>query len=467
MRPKQMNNSENKNTGRFNVLGLVTDLKNYFNIKKSADRNATVTAIKRDVFLRGSNIWYLICSALIASIGLDVNSEAVIIGAMLISPLMTPILGVGLSFGIHDKELLLISLREFIASILISLAVSIVYFLLTPLGNPTDMILSRIKPTLLDVLIGFFGGIAGIVAISRSYTAAAIPGVAIATALMPPICVSGFGIATGSMTIFFGAFYLFFINAVFISFSAYLIVRLLRFPIKEYEDYSKKVRMRVVMLFIIILITVPSIYIFYGIIKEVRLNTRLNQFITKKVETQNRNVIDWKYYPSKEDTSYLNIYLVGEKISEQGIDSLNQELTAYQIPKTKIRLLQMEKMGDNAYLKNEIKSDVLKTFELNQSLKEQKQAEERKKAILSDSAKYAGTVSELKILYPDLEQIAFSKSFKSTAFETDTTLYSSMPAFYLKWSNKTRAKTRKANESKIYDFLKSRLELDTLLILNF
>lgn len=462
-----MNKSENNNTGRFNILGLVKDLKNYFNIKKSADRNATVSAIKRDVYLRGSNIWYLICSALIASIGLDINSEAVIIGAMLISPLMTPILGIGLSFGIHDKELLLISLREFIASILISLGVSVIYFLLTPLGNPTDMILSRIKPTLLDVLIGFFGGVAGIVAISRSYTAAAIPGVAIATALMPPICVSGFGIAMGRMNIFFGAFYLFFINAVFISFSAYLIVRLLRFPIKEYEDYSKKVRMRVVMLIIIILITVPSMFIFYGIIKEVRLNTRLNQFITKKVETQDRNVIDWKYYPSKKDTSYLNIYLVGEKISEQGIDSLNQELTAYQIPKTKIRLLQMEKMGDNAYLKNEIKSDVLKTFELNQSLKEQKQAEERKKAVMSDSAKYAGTVTELKILYPDLEQIAFSKSLKSTAFETDTTLYSSLPAFYLKWSNKTRTNTKKANEAKIYDFLKSRLELDTLLILNF
>jgi uncharacterized hydrophobic protein (TIGR00271 family) len=462
-----MNKNENKNTGRLNILSLVTDLKNYFNIKKSADRNATVSAIKRDVYLRGSNIWYLICSALIASIGLDINSEAVIIGAMLISPLMTPILGVGLSFGIHDKELLLISLREFIASILISLAVSVIYFLLTPLGNPTDMILSRIKPTLLDVLIGFFGGVAGIVAISRSYTASAIPGVAIATALMPPICVSGFGIAMGRMNIFFGAFYLFFINAVFISFSAYLIVRLLRFPIKEYEDYSKKVRMRVVMLIIIILITVPSIFIFYGIIKEVRLNNKLNDFITKKVETRNRNVIDWKYYPSEKDTSYLNIYLVGEKISDEGIDSLNEELAAEQIPKTKIRMLQMEKQGDNAYLKDEIKTDVLKAFELNQGIKERKEEEERKKAVITDSLKYANTIGELKILYPELEQIAFSKSLKSASFETDTTLYSSLPVFYLKWSKRTRTYTRKANEAKIYDFLKSRLALDTLLILNF
>jgi uncharacterized hydrophobic protein (TIGR00271 family) len=372
-----VNNSEKNSTRRFKFLRLIVHLKNYLNIKKSADRNATVSAIKRDVHLRGSNIWYLVCSALIASIGLDINSEAVIIGAMLISPLMTPILGVGLSFGIHDKELLLTSLREFIASVLISLAVSVIYFLLTPLGNPTDMILSRIKPTLLDVLIGFFGGVAGIIAISRSYTASAIPGVAIATALMPPICVSGFGIAMGRMNIFFGAFYLFFINAVFISFSAYLIVRLLRFPIKEYEEYSKKLRMRIVMLIIIILITVPSLFIFYGIIQEVKLNNRLNEFITKKVETQNRNVIDWKYYPSEKDTSFLNIYLVGEKISNEGIDSLNRELAAEQIPKTKIRLLQMEKQGDNAYLKDEIKSDVMKAFELNQSIKEQKMEEEK------------------------------------------------------------------------------------------
>ena len=462
-----MNNSEKNSTRRFKFLRLIVHLKNYLNIKKSADRNATVSAIKRDVHLRGSNIWYLVCSALIASIGLDINSEAVIIGAMLISPLMTPILGVGLSFGIHDKELLLTSLREFIASVLISLAVSVIYFLLTPLGNPTDMILSRIKPTLLDVLIGFFGGVAGIIAISRSYTASAIPGVAIATALMPPICVSGFGIAMGRMNIFFGAFYLFFINAVFISFSAYLIVRLLRFPIKEYEEYSKKLRMRIVMLIIIILVTVPSLFIFYGIIQEVKLNNRLNEFITKKVETQNRNVIDWKYYPSEKDTSFLNIYLVGEKISNEGIDSLNRELAAEQIPKTKIRLLQMEKQGDNAYLKDEIKSDVMKAFELNQSIKEQKMEEEKKKAALNDSMKYANTINELKILYPELEQIAFSKSLKSTSYETDTTLYSSIPAFYLKWSNRTRSYTRKTNEGKIYDFLKSRLMLDTLLILNF
>ncbi len=452
---------------RFKYLRFLVRLKNYFDIKKSADRDATVAAIKRDVFLRGSNIWYLICSALIASIGLDVNSEAVIIGGMLISPLMTPILGIGLSFGIHDNETMLISLKEFVSAVLISLVVSIIYFLLTPLGNPTEMILSRIKPTILDVGIAFFGGVAGIVALSRSYAANAIPGVAIATALMPPICVSGFGIATGRMEVFFGAFYLFFINAVFISFSAYVIVRLLKFPLKEYLDPRKKVRMRIAMLAIIILVTVPSMFIFYGIIKQVRLNTKLNSFITKDIESPNRNVIDWKYYQRDKDTSYLNIYLIGEKISDKKLDSLNKVLNSFEIPVTKIRLVQTEKAGQYEFLKDEIKSDVIKTFELNQNAKEEEQKKQEEEKKKTDSLVYVSVISELKVLYPDLQQVGYSKSLKISNISNDTTSYSAFPVFTLEWPRKYKAYTKKINEQKIYDFLKTRLNLDTLLILNF
>lgn len=452
---------------RLKLLRVLVRIKNYFDIKTNSDREGTVNAIKRDVFLRGSNIWYLICSSLLASIGLDVNSEAVIIGAMLISPLMTPILGIGLSFGIHDNETMFISLKEFVAAVVISLAVSVIYFLLSPLGNPTSMILSRIKPTLLDVGIAFFGGVAGIVALSRSYAVNAIPGVAIATALMPPICVSGFGIATGRMDIFFGAFYLFFINAVFISFSAYFIVRLLKFPLKEYLDPRKKNRMRIAMLIVMILVTVPSMFIFYSIIKEVRTNTRLNEFITKNIESSDRNVIDWKYYQRDKDTSYLNIYLIGENISDEKLDSLNKILNAYEIPVTKIRLVQTEKAGEYDYLKDEIKTDVMKTFELSQKVKDielKKQELEKRK---TDSLSYVSVINELKVLYPDLQQIGYSKSLKVSNISSDTTTYSALPVFTLEWPLRFNANTKKINESKIYDYLKTRLGLDSLLLLNF
>ena len=452
---------------RLKYLRFVVRLKNYFDIKKHSDKQGTIDVIKRDVFLRGSNIWYLICSALIASIGLDVNSEAVIIGGMLISPLMTPILGIGLSFGIHDNETMFISLKEFVAAVLISLVVSVIYFLLTPLGNPTEMILSRIKPTLLDVGIAFFGGVAGIVALSRSYVANAIPGVAIATALMPPVCVSGFGIATGRMDIFFGAFYLFFINAVFISFSAYVIVRLLKFPLKEYLDPRKKLRMRIAMLVIIVLVTVPSVFIFYGIIKGVRLNTKLNEFITKDIESSNRNVIDWKYYPRDKDTSYLNIYLIGEKISDEKIDSLNKILNGYDIPVTKIRLVQTEKAGEYEFLKNEIKSDVIKTFELSQRVREEEQQKQEEVEKKSDSLVYVSVINELKVLYPDIQKVGYTKSLKISSLETDTTKHSAFPVFTLEWPRRYNSYSKKINEEKIYYFLKTRLNLDTLLILNF
>jgi uncharacterized hydrophobic protein (TIGR00271 family) len=452
---------------RLKYLRFLVRFKNYFDIKTNSDREETVNAIKRDVYLRGSNIWYLICSSLLASIGLDVNSEAVIIGAMLISPLMTPILGIGLSFGIHDNETMLISLKEFVAAVAISLAVSVIYFLITPLGNPTSMILSRIKPTILDVAIAFFGGVAGIVALSRSYVANAIPGVAIATALMPPICVSGFGIATGRIDVFFGAFYLFFINAVFISFSAYFIVRLLKFPLKVYLDTRKKYSMKIAMFAIIVLVTIPSVYIFYGIIKEVRTNTRLNEFITKNVESSNRNVVDWKFYPRDKDTSYLNIYLIGEKISDEKIDSLNKILNGYDIPVTKIRLVQTEKAGEYEYMKDEIKTEVMKTFELNQKVKEdelKKQVDEKKKA---DSLSYISVINELKILYPELKQVGYSKSLNVSSISSDTTTHSALPVFTLEWPGRFNSYKKRINEAKIYDFLKNRLNIDTLLILNY
>ena len=220
-------------------------IKDVFDIKEGADPNGTISSIRQNVKIKGSNVWILIAGAMLASIGLDTNSSAVIIGAMLISPLMNPILGIGLSVGINDKELLTSSLKNFVIAIIASLVTSYIYFSITPLGEPTPELQARIKPTILDVLVALFGGIAGIVATSRKEKSNAIPGVAIATALMPPICTAGFGLATNRLNFFLGAFYLFFLNAVFISLSTYLIVKYLKFPVKTFATIQAKRRVYV------------------------------------------------------------------------------------------------------------------------------------------------------------------------------------------------------------------------------
>lgn len=210
------------------------------NIKAGSSGIRTIVEIREGIDLKGYNLWILLASALLACIGLDTNSAAVIIGAMLISPLMNPILGVGLGFGIDDPKMLFRSLKNLGIAVVMSLTTSVIYFkFLTPLGDLTPEINARTTPTVLDVLVAFFGGIAGIVTNSRAKASNAIPGVAIATALMPPLCSAGFGLANFRWEIFGGAFYLFFINAVFISLSTFLIVKYLGF---DRKDIKKKAR---------------------------------------------------------------------------------------------------------------------------------------------------------------------------------------------------------------------------------
>jgi len=220
-------------------------LKNYIldviDLDKGVDKVATIQEIKDKKSMDGANAWMLMCSIVIASIGLSQNSQAVIIGAMLISPLMSPILGIGLGVGINDYGTLLKSLRHLGLAIAITLITSTIYFAITPFDDLTNEIKARTEPTFLDIFIAIFGGIAGIVSIARKDISTTLPGVAIATALMPPLCVTGYGIAHLDWQITLTSFYLFFLNTFFVAASTYLIIKLLRFPLRKYinpEDSS-------------------------------------------------------------------------------------------------------------------------------------------------------------------------------------------------------------------------------------
>ena len=221
---------------------LRDDLADRFSLSEdSARQEETVDMICRGVEFRGTNLWVLIFATMIASLGLNVNSAAVIIGAMLVSPLMGPIMGVGLSLGINDFDLLKKSLRNFSLMVVVAIATSTLYFFISPLGTARSELLARTVPTTYDVLIAFFGGLAGIVAQSRKdRNSTVIPGVAIATALMPPLCTAGFGLATGQFKFFIGAFYLFFINTVFIALATYMVVRMLKYHKKKFLDPARE-----------------------------------------------------------------------------------------------------------------------------------------------------------------------------------------------------------------------------------
>ena len=224
--------------------------------------------IRGNIGMHGSNLWILMFAIFVASVGLNVNSTAVIIGAMLISPLMGPIMGIGYGAGINDFVLIRTAFKNLAIATLIALLTSTLYFLISPLDTAQSELLARTTPTAWDVLIGFFGGLAGIVGATRKEISNVIPGVAIATALMPPLCTAGFGLATGHWSYFFGAFYLYTINFVFIALSAFLVVRAFSVAKKKYVDPDIAKRAQRYIMIIVIATILPSSYLAYQLVGE-------------------------------------------------------------------------------------------------------------------------------------------------------------------------------------------------------
>lgn len=448
---------------RIRFLRLFAWVRKYLDLRSDTDKTNTINSIIEAIPMKGANLWYLICSAILASIGLDVNSPAIIIGAMLISPLMSPILGIGLAFGIHDKETILVSVREFAIAVILSVFTSTAYFVVSPLGSPTTEILARTNPTLLDVGVAFFGGVAGIVAGSRSKIANAIPGVAIATALMPPICSAGFGIASGNANIFFGAIYLFFINAVFISLSVYFIVRFLKFPYKVYPNSATKKRMRYVVMVIVLLITFPSIYIFYGIIIEARTNAKINTFISRKVASEKTNVLRWNSI-RKGDSTTLKILLAGEQLDSIKIDSLSLEMPAYGLNDMKLSIIQVGLVDEHSG--EETRNTIIELAELSKRLDENIKRTEELEGKLNyytrDSIIFSQSAAELKNNYPEIENIKFEKSVENDF--TDSSKVRVIPSFTIVWNKNFSSRNRRNAVEKIQVFLRDKFKTDTVII---
>ncbi|MBP8850050.1 MAG: TIGR00341 family protein [Breznakibacter sp.] len=395
-------------------LQFILFLKDRFDLSQDQDNNqSTIDEIKKGIVFRGVNVWTLIFAIFVASIGLNVNSTAVIIGAMLISPLMGPIMGLGLSVGISDFSLLKKSLYNLTIAVVISILTSTLYFMVSPLNDAQSELLARTSPTIYDVLIALFGGLAGIVAGSTKGKGTAIPGVAIATALMPPLCTAGFGLATGNWLFFVGAFYLFFINAVMISLSTYLIVRFLRFPKHIEAEVEKERRVRKYLYMVTLLAVLPSIYMGYRIVQEAVYQRNASRFISEQFNSNERFLFSKSIHFVAGDSSTIELYLTGNPLDTKELDLIRSQLSRYKISKTKLVINQGRSSLSSSDI-GQIKLGLIEElYRKNEQIISDKDA---KIHILESQLLELGyglptnlVANEVKVLYPSISRFAASK----------------------------------------------------------
>lgn len=304
-------------------------IKRYFNLlPEKASEADTIANIKADSSFRGARLWVLIFAIFIASLGLNVNSTAVIIGAMLISPLMGPIVGMGLAVGILDLDLLRSSAKNFCVATVFSVLTATLYFLISPYSEVQSELLARTSPTLFDVLIAFFGGAAGIVAIGTGGKGNVIPGVAIATALMPPLCTAGYGLATGQWLFFLGAFYLFFINTVFISLATFLGVRFMNF--KQRQDISPESakHARHIFMAIVIMTIVPAGIITLNLVRKSLFNQDIARYVENELAWSGTQIISHQVDP---DRMILRVAIIGHEVEDPQIATAQAHLAEYSL----------------------------------------------------------------------------------------------------------------------------------------
>jgi len=443
--------------------------KDIFELDKGVDQEATIQKITSEQSMTGANAWMLICSIMIASIGLNLDSQAVIIGAMLISPLMSPILGIGLGVAINDKDALNHALSHFASAIVIALVTSTLYFLISPLDEFTPQIESRTEPTFLDVFIAIFGGIAGIISIARKDISTTLPGVAIATALMPPLCVAGYGIANGSWAVASKAFYLFFLNSFFVAFATYVILKRMHFPKKVYRNPKERRRNIIFVSIFSILTVIPSLFIFKSVYYEFTRDQKLKQFINNTFDGRSRDLLDdYKLIPPENPTVLL-IKVYGTEINDSSISGFKKGLKDVGlefiedveiIPTTEIDLnnfdeLRTQLSGLDEKLNTQIHQLIDERQDREDVLSELK---ERDNFFAQDSIKFDKISRQAKIFFPAIEELSLAIS-QSSDFNT---IKDNLPTLILKWKN-----PKSKDVDKLEQFIKESYGIDTIKIVNY
>ena len=317
---------------RFNFGTFISELTN---IRKDIDMTAASASIRKNIFFRGPNVWILAFSIIVASVGLNVNSTAVIIGAMLISPLMGPIFGIGLGLGVNDPLLIKNGFKNLLIMVFISILASTLYFLITPLrlANPTEL-LARTTPSIYDVMIALFGGAAGILELCRKEKGTVLSGVAIATALMPPLCTAGYGIASGNFQYFIGAIYLFFINGIFIILATYIMVKYLGFDEVKFQDEARGTKVKRIISVVVILVAVPSIWSATIMIRDNKFAQNVAAFVKENKTIGNNYIYDYQSETHK--GGKINLFITGGTLSENEKEYLAASAAKYGIKESQL-----------------------------------------------------------------------------------------------------------------------------------
>lgn len=380
-------------------VSLETDLDNFDKIHQS---------IHKEIVFKGTNLWILVFAILVASVGLNMNSTAVIIGAMLISPLMGPINGIGYSIATYDFPLFRQALKNFTFAVITSLITSTLYFIISPISTAHSELLARTSPNIFDVLIALFGGLAGIVAISSKQKGNVIPGVAIATALMPPLCTAGYGLATFQMTYFLGALYLFTINTVFIAIAALFVSQFLNFPIRTIIDSSQRKKVNSWISTIIAIVLIPSIYFGYQLVQKEKFNEQVTRFIS------NISVYEGNYLLKHElDASKQTVTLIyaGNTLTDNQKQEIQTKAKDFSLQKANIVFKQGLSFDEINQTDLEVTNLKTEIGRLSNVLKEK---ELQLDSIRNYSVIGNSILQEIKIHYPSITHCTYTQTYDYT-----------------------------------------------------
>jgi len=464
--PPLNSQKESENLGS-NAKGIWESIKilvkELLEIRHDTDRESTIEAVKKDISFKGHNAWILIFSIFVASVGLNISSTAVVIGAMLISPLMGPIVGVGMSIAINDVLTLRKSFINLGLMVGLSVLTAYIYFLISPVKEETPELLARTYPTILDVLVAIFGGLALIIAKTKKGTiASVILGVAIATALMPPLCTVGYGLAVGNWSYAGGALYLFSINAVFIALSTFVVTKVLGFPLVKYVNSKKRRRIAQIASTIAVIVMIPSVILFVFLLQEQLFETKAKDFVSNIVTYSGTETIKSTYdYNDKS----IEIYLIGNLVPKATIATWEKQLNGVDALKESRLIVHQgsDPSGSLDELSTQVRSGILEDLYVkNQELIENKDA---KIALLENEiSKYQGedfsfkdVSREAKINYDGLKELGYSNLVTTNFEKTDT-----IPTFNLTWKKGLSANEISAEKERFGKWIKVRLKLDTL-----
>ncbi|WP_282056756.1 DUF389 domain-containing protein [Maribacter luteus] len=467
------NNSNSGEEVKKDIQGLLGSTKKFLlellDIRSNTDQEATKEAIIADIPFKGHTSWILICSIFIASIGLNANSTAVVIGAMLISPLMGPILGIGLSLAVNDVDTLRRSLKNFTVMVVLSVLTAYLFFAIFPLRDESSELLARTAPDIRDVLIAFFGGLALVIARAKKGTiASVIFGVAIATALMPPLCTVGFGLAIGNYDYASGAMYLFSINTIFIALATFLVLKLLRFPMVRYVNSQKRRLIGRVASIFAILVMIPAGMTFWDALQESLFRKQAQRFVEEKIapyqfEGSGRFMDDFTDIEfNKGESPYIELVFMGnETVPDNVIATWNKqkedEASFDRLKNTELHIIQGAK--------NEQVDQLKYVDQLYETQKTQIEDKDTRIKLLEEELGKLGKMSipfadvsvEAKTNYTNLESLGFSPTIQTDFKKMDT-----IPIFEVKWKRDAKRAQTVEDTKKLHAWLKLRLKDSTI-----